>query len=292
MMEKKNVATIRCCLCGIFIEPNEVAMCIECIRKEASINHLFIDDAKHESDLSKGKKAVHSTSNNVNLIELTQCSKCDRWLQGKSSTGSGPSSWLHLEPESTGLLHLCLKQFVPSMQSKLEDFRLIDSFFIWTEPHSRRLKVCVNYQRSALNKKVTLQDKCVKEFSIISKQCSDCIREASDHTWGALIQIRVRSGGVKLKGNGRSVIGQLEQLLLTGSARTSQGNKTKGATGGSCFPVPVQDVQTTKDGLGMDLFFKDRTLAERAAEVIANQLPVVRGKLTTKVVSRDQTSNT
>ena len=242
--------TIRCCTCGIFIEPNDVAMCIECIRKESSIGDL-IDGLENDKErtLSSGK---NPTSTNTNLTEVIQCSKCEKWLQGKSGAvtrsgtagGSGSSTWMVFEPESTGLLHFCLRQFVPIMQAKLDDFKMLDASFIWTEPHSRRIKVCVIYQRSVLNQRVTLQEKCTKEFAIKSKQCSDCIREASEHTWGALIQIRFRNCGKKKNTSG--LIGQLEQLLLTGSVRDSSGiSKAKTVR---AFPVPVQDVQAMKDG--------------------------------------------
>ena len=244
--EQLQIMTIRCCICGIFIEPNDVAMCIECIRKESSIGDLISGLEIDKGSIQSGKTP---TSTNTNLTEVIQCSKCDRWLQGKSGSarsgtagGSGSSTWMAFEPESSGLLHYFLRQFVPIMQAKLDDFKMLDASFIWTEPHSRRIKVSVIYQRSVLNQKVTLQEKCTKEFAIKSKQCSDCIREASDHTWGALIQIRFRNCGKKKNTSG--LIGQLEQLLLTGSVRDSSSS----AKTARAFPVPVQDIQMMKDG--------------------------------------------
>lgn len=271
--------TIRCCICGLLIEPNNAAMCIECIRRESSASKNRNIEEKRSS----------RTSGNTDLIDILQCSKCERWLQGKanSSVGSAPAKWSHLEYESTGLLNLCLRQFIPLMTAKLDDFKIINSHFVWTEPHSRRLKVCVDYQRSVLDRKVVLQEQCMKEFCIKTKQCSDCIREASDHTWGSLIQVRTHFGSAKKSGpQSASIMGQLEQLLLTGSARpSSSGNSKKGA-----FPVPIQDFRAVRDG--MDLFFKDKNQADKAADVISAQLPIVRTKTSSKMVSHDPTSHT
>jgi len=275
------LGTIRCCICGIFIEPNDAAMCIECIRHECSTEATTVT----ERAINSGRKNKNSVSNNTDLLEIVQCQKCNRWLQGKSSKniGSGPTHWVHLEPESSELLHHCLKQFVPRMSSKLDDFKIVDSLFIWTEPHSRRLKVCVSYQRSVLDRRVVLQEQCTVELVIKSKQCNDCIREASEHTWGCLIQIRIfQPPGVKSSSKkATGVLGQLEQLLLTGNTTSSSSNSNTKST----FPAPIQDVQTVRDGV--DLFFKDRSQAEKAAEVVCSHLPVLSRRETRKTVSRD-----
>ena len=50
--------------------------------------------------------------------------------------------WVHLELESPELLSLCLKKV-----KGLKRVKLIDAQFIWTEPHSRRLKVKITVQK-------------------------------------------------------------------------------------------------------------------------------------------------
>jgi hypothetical protein len=41
-----------------------------------------------------------------------------------------------------------------------------------------------------LDNKVKLRQKAVIEYVIKHKQCMECIREATDHSWGAMIQVR------------------------------------------------------------------------------------------------------
>lgn len=44
--------------------------------------------------------------------------------------------WVRCELESSELLAICLKQI-----KGLKKVKLIDAGFVWTEPHSKRLKV-------------------------------------------------------------------------------------------------------------------------------------------------------
>lgn len=54
---------------------------------------------------------------------------CFRYLQP-------PGEWIHAALESRELLTLCLKKL-----KSLNRVKLIDAGFVWTEPHSMRLKV-------------------------------------------------------------------------------------------------------------------------------------------------------
>lgn len=47
-----------------------------------------------------------------------------------------PAEWIHASLESRELLTLCLKKL-----KGLNRLKLIDAGFVWTEPHSMRLKV-------------------------------------------------------------------------------------------------------------------------------------------------------
>ena len=50
-----------------------------------------------------------------------------------------PSEWVHCALESRELLALCLKKL-----KTLNTVKLIDAGFVWTEPHSKRIKVNVH----------------------------------------------------------------------------------------------------------------------------------------------------
>ena len=51
-------------------------------------------------------------------------------------------TWTIAEPESRELLVICLKKL-----KVLSKVRLIDAGFIWTEPHSKRIKVKLTIQK-------------------------------------------------------------------------------------------------------------------------------------------------
>jgi len=87
-------------------------MCLNCIRGQVDITEGI---AKQEM---------------VNF-----CKGCERYLQP-------PKYWLKAELESRELLHLCLKRI-----KGLNKLKLIDANFIWTEPHSRRLKIRITVQK-------------------------------------------------------------------------------------------------------------------------------------------------
>lgn len=57
-----------------------------------------------------------------------------------------------------------------------------------------RLKLAVDVECAVLDEKVRVAQKHIVEFKISHKQCVECIRENTDHTWGACVQIRQRVG--------------------------------------------------------------------------------------------------
>jgi nonsense-mediated mRNA decay protein 3 len=54
--------------------------------------------------------------------------------------------WVRCALESAELLALCLKHI-----KGLKRVKMIDAGFIWTEPHSRRLKVKLTVQKEVMN---------------------------------------------------------------------------------------------------------------------------------------------
>lgn len=53
-----------------------------------------------------------------------------------------PNRWMHAELDSPELLAICLKQV-----RGLNKVRLIDAHFLWTEPHSKRLRIKLTVQK-------------------------------------------------------------------------------------------------------------------------------------------------
>ena len=97
-------ATIRCCMCGMVMTGNEANTCLNCIKAKVDITE----------GISK-------------TVVLNHCKECNRYQA---------PPWIACELESAQLLSLCLKHI-----KGLKRVKMLDAGFIWTEPHSRRLKV-------------------------------------------------------------------------------------------------------------------------------------------------------
>lgn len=94
------------------MEPNSAGLCHNCLRNSV--------------DITEG---IPSQST------LSFCRNCSRYL-------SPPSTWLLADLESRELLAICLRKL-----KGLSKVRLIDAGFIWTEPHSKRLRVKLTIQK-------------------------------------------------------------------------------------------------------------------------------------------------
>ena len=99
-----HAAMVRCCICGVMTPKNAANTCINCL--------------KSQIDITEGipKELV-----------LHHCRDCNRYQR---------PPWTLCEPESAELLALCLKNI-----KGLKRVKLLDASFIWTEPHSRRIKI-------------------------------------------------------------------------------------------------------------------------------------------------------
>lgn len=82
------------------------------------------------------------------------CKFCERYLVP-------PSSWLVAALESKELLSLCLKRIKPQMLN----VRLVDASFIWTEPHSKRVRVKMVVQKEVFTNAV-LQQSFIVEYVV------------------------------------------------------------------------------------------------------------------------------
>jgi nonsense-mediated mRNA decay protein 3 len=134
------------------ILPNSANQCSTCLAQELDV----------QSQLMKG--ASHFDGNG--LIKIFQCRKCRRFQQTDKK-------WEHLEPESPELLTICLKK-LPAL-SKDPNLQLVDAMWVWTEPHSMRLKMRVTVR--AVTQNVPIQQRVLVEFKVEWKQCPDCNRE-------------------------------------------------------------------------------------------------------------------
>jgi len=178
---------------------------------------------------------------------LHTCKDCERWL-------SPPSQWVTAAPESRELLALCLRKL-----RGLSKVRIIDASFIWTEPHSKRIKVKITIQQEAFEGAI-LQQTFEVEYVVASQQCPDCAKSYTANTWRAAVQVRQK---VPHK---RTFL-YLEQLLLKHSAHKDTIN-----------------IKEAKDGL--DFFFAQRNHAEKFVDFLTSVAPV-KVKKSQELISMD-----
>ncbi|TYZ67808.1 hypothetical protein PybrP1_005618 [[Pythium] brassicae (nom. inval.)] len=220
-------------MCGVQIEANAVNMCKACVASA--------------TDVAEGI-ALES--------ELTQCRGCLRFQpRGKGQlTSSASGTWLACDWESAELMALCLKSV-----HGLSKAKLMDAGFIWTEPHSKRVKVKLTLQREVLNHAV-IQNACVVTFVIRSVQCPDCMKKYRNNTWRSLVQIRQ-------KAEHKRTFLRLEQVILKHKAHQN-------AIG----------IVTVKEG--MDFYFGTKSTAERFINFMSAHVPM-RSKSSSKLVSEN-----
>lgn len=227
-----QISKILCCLCGTSIDPNAAAMCIQCLRGECDI-----------------------TGEIETSLEVTQCRKCEKWLHKLDQ-------WISLEMESQHLLNWCLKR-VGGLQKG--DTRVVHAAWIWTEPHSKRLKLSADIEREVMDEKIRLRQRVIVDFKIVNRQCVDCTRDATEHTWTALVQVRQHAGD-------KRTLSHLESLLSK-----------------SGLAELMIDMEIKRDGL--DLYFRTKNNAEKVAEFISSRMPS-KMKSSKKLVSQDKHSHT
>ena len=130
-------------------------MCVNCIRSQV--------------DVTEGIQKQ---------VTILWCKICGRYLQP-------PKHWVQADPESKELLTFCLKRI-----KGLAKVKLVDAGFIWTEPHSMRLKVKLTVQGEVLNGAI-LQQSFVVEFVVERHMCPTCNRQnANPNMWIACCQVR------------------------------------------------------------------------------------------------------
>lgn len=218
--------TILCCNCGAPIDgtTSAGALCYDCIKLTV--------------DISEGiqREGV-----------LHTCKDCDRWL-------NPPSQWVSAAPESRELLALCLRKL-----RGLSKVRIIDANFLWTEPHSKRIKVKIAVQQEAFEGTI-LQQTFEVEYVVATQQCPDCAKSFTANVWRAVVQVRQK---VPHK---RTFL-YLEQLILKHGAHKDTIN-----------------IKEVKDGL--DFFFSQRNHAEKFVDFLTSVAPV-KVKKSQELISMD-----
>ncbi|KAI1452753.1 NMD3-domain-containing protein [Annulohypoxylon moriforme] len=218
-------ATIFCCDCGAPIDGTTAidAKCYDCF--------------KLTKDISQGIQREAT---------LHFCRDCDRWLQP-------PTSWVTALPESRELLALCLKKL------SLNRTRIIDASFIWTEPHSRRVRVKLVVQAAVADDRV-MQQALEVVYVVAYQQCPECAKSYTANVWRASVQVRQK---VLHK---RTFL-YLEQLILKHGAHRETIN-----------------IKEAKDGI--DFFFSARNQAEKFVDFLNSVVPV-RTKKSQELISQD-----
>lgn len=217
---------IACCNCGKPMESRGVAMCPDCIRLSVDIT-TGIDKSG----------------------ELTFCKEC-----GKLS--NPPSQWQYAPPESRELLAACLRRL-----KGLSKVRLLDARFIWTEPHSRRIKIKVKVQGEVAEFQGTvIQQAFEVEFVENTAMCPACMKSYTANTWVASVQIRQKVAH-------KRTFFYLEQLILKHHAHKNT--------------VSIQE-----DKEGLDFFYNERKHAVKMVEFLSGIVPT-KCKTSEEFISED-----
>ena len=219
-------ANIVCCVCSINIDPNPSNMCVSCLRNNV--------------DITEGINRQ---------MMIYSCRSCGRFLC---------PPWQNVALESKELLAACLRK-IPGL-SKL---RVIDAVWIWTEPHSMRLKIKITVQKEVMGGAI-LQQAAVVDFNIKNQQCKNCEASYAQGVWHAVVQVRQRV-------THKRTFYAIEQVLLKHQAHSD------------CI-----NIVTFKDG--MDFYFKDKGQAVRFIDFLESHVPL-RQKYARKLVSADFRDN-
>ncbi|KAI8032916.1 60S ribosomal export protein NMD3 [Camellia lanceoleosa] len=228
-MVHQTVGSVLCCKCGIPMAPNAANMCVKCLRSEVDITEGL---QKH--------------------VIIIHCPECDTYLQP-------PRTWIKAQLESKELLTFCVKRL-----KNLNTVRLVHAEFIWTEPHSKRIKVKLRVQKEVLNGAILEQSYTV-EYVVQEKMCESCSRvQANPDQWVAAVQLRQHVSH-------RRTFFFLEQLILKHDAA-------------------VRAIRIKQMDQGIDFFFGNRSHAVKFVEFVGKVAPI-KSRHDKQLVSHDSKSN-
>ncbi|KAM4099024.1 hypothetical protein ACJW30_07G123800 [Castanea mollissima] len=225
----QTVGTVLCCKCGIPMAPNAANMCVKCLRSEVDITEGL---QKH--------------------VIIMHCPECNSYLQP-------PRTWIKAQLESKELLTFCVKRL-----KNLNKVRLVHAEFIWTEPHSKRIKVKLKVQKEVLNGAI-LEQSYVVEYVQQEHMCESCSRvQANPDQWVAAVQLRQHVSH-------RRTFFYLEQLILKHGAAASA--------------IKINQMEQ-----GIDFFFSNRSHGVKFVEFIGKVAPM-KSRNDKQLVSHDIKSN-
>lgn len=228
----QTIGIVSCCKCGILMQPNAANMCVKCLRSEVDITEGLL---KHQ--------------------RLVHCPECDSYLQP-------PRTWIKAQLESKELLTFCLNRLKRNFASN--KVRLIHAEFIWTEPHSKRIKVKVIVQKEVLNGAILEQSYPI-EYVQEEHMCESCSRiQANPDQWVAAVQLRQHV-------THRRTFFYLEQLILKHGAAASA--------------IRIKQLDQ-----GIDFFFSNRSHGVKFVEFLGKVAPI-RSRHDKQLVSHDPKSN-
>ena len=95
-----------------------------------------------------------------------------------------------------------------ALNAGVSSVELIDSSWVWTEPHSKRIKLRLTVKARLSAADISIQQRVMVTFREKNKQCPDCDREFTNRTWDAIVQVRERRDG-----DGMGNIGRLELAI-------------------------------------------------------------------------------
>ncbi|XAR58119.1 hypothetical protein NMG60_11026513 [Bertholletia excelsa] len=225
----QTVGSVLCCKCGIPMAPNAANMCVKCLRSEVDITEGL---QKH--------------------VIIIHCPECDSYLQP-------PRTWIKAQLESKELLTFCVKRL-----KNLNKIRLVHAEFVWTEPHSKRIKVKLRVQKEVLNGAI-LEQAYIVEYVVQEQMCESCSRvQANPDQWVASVQLRQHVSH-------RRTFFYLEQLILRHDAA-------------------ARAIRIKQMDQGIDFFFGNRSHAVKFVEFLGKVAPI-RSRHDKQLVSHDPKSN-
>jgi nonsense-mediated mRNA decay protein 3 len=220
---------ILCCLCGTHIQPNPSNMCMNCLKTQVDITE----------GISK-------------QLTVLWCRTCGRYQR---------PPWVEAAWDSKELLQLCLKK----IRGLSKEVKIIDADFVYTEPHSKRIKVRVTIQKEVFTT-ATLQQQFVVEYVIAGQQCLDCQRSFTEHVWTACVQLRQK---IKHK----RTFFFVEQMLIRHSAADKA--------------IGIKEISG-----GLDFYFRSESHAKSFVHFLRSVVPIRDALHSRKLISEDLSNNT
>lgn len=215
---------ILCYKCGVEMDPNRKNMCSRC--------------SNNETDLNKKLK--------TNML-IETCRGCERYLVP-------PKGWKKFTWGSQELLIYLL-----SRNKSIKGFNIVDSNFIYTEEHSKRMNVEIVILEDGV------EQKCVLNYVIRNLQCPDCMRTESQQFWKAIVQLRQ-------KPHHKRTFLYIEQLILKHKAHMDTSN-----------------IKERKDGI--DFYYLNRHDALKMVEFLSSYCGT-EVLSSSRLISEDDSNNT